>query len=55
MQKLFELMKALPHDIDCGIISNSVNIKYFTKFSLTDGLLIVTHDDAYLLTDFRNY
>ncbi len=55
MQKLFELMRALPHDIDCGIISNSVNIKYFTKFSLTDGLLIVTHDDAYLLTDFRYY
>lgn len=55
MQKLFELMKALPCDVDCGIISNSVNIKYFTKFSMTDGVLIVTHNDAYLLTDFRYY
>ena len=55
MQKLFELMKALPCDIDCGIISNSVNVKYFTKFSMTDGLLVVTHNDAYLLTDFRYY
>ena len=55
MQKLFELIKALPCDVDCGIISNSVNIKYFTKFSMTDGVLIVTHNDAYLLTDFRYY
>lgn len=55
MQKLFELMKALPCDVDCGIVSNSVNIKYFTKFSMTNGVLIVTHNDAYLLTDFRYY
>ena len=55
MQKLFELMKNLPSDIDCGIISSSINIKYFTKFSLTDGVLVVTHSDAYLLVDFRYY
>ncbi len=55
MQKLFELMKKLPPDIDCGIVSSYVNIKYFTKFSLTDGVLVVTHSDAYLLTDFRYY
>lgn len=55
MQRLFELMRNLPSDIDCGIISSSVNIKYFTKISLTDGLLVVTHSDAYLLVDFRYY
>lgn len=55
MRKLFELMRTLPSDVDCGIISSDVNIKYFTKFSLTDGLLVVTHSDAYLLVDFRYY
>lgn len=55
MQKLFDLMRKLPPDIDCGVISSSINIKYFTRFSLTDGVLVVTHSDAYLLTDFRYY
>lgn len=55
MSMLNRLMQRLPQDIDCGIINNNINRRYFTNFSSTAGTLIVTHEKAYLLVDFRYY
>lgn len=55
MSNLETLIQNLPEDIDAGLIYSSVNRFYFTDFSATDGLLVVTHRKAYFLIDFRYY
>ena len=38
---------------DAAIISNDLNQRYLSGFAFEDGLLLVTKENAYLLTDFR--
>ncbi len=40
-------------DADCAIISSELNIRYLCGFDYTDGYLLIFHDRAYLLADFR--
>jgi Xaa-Pro aminopeptidase len=38
---------------DAAIVSDKLNQRYLSSFDFDDGLLLVTRDAAYLLTDFR--
>lgn len=38
---------------DAAILSNELNQRYLSGFAFEDGLLLVTKENAYLLTDFR--
>lgn len=43
----------LPENADAIIITNEKNQKYISGFDFTDGFVIVTSDDCFVLTDFR--
>ena len=43
----------LPDNTTAALITSEVNARYFTGFSFTDGAVLITKDDAYLLCDFR--
>ena len=43
----------LKEGFEAAIISNKANQRYLSDFDFDDGLVLVTADDAYLLTDFR--
>lgn len=38
---------------DAAIVSNSINQRYLSEFPFEDGLILVTADRSYLITDFR--
>ena len=42
-------------DIDALFVTNEINQHYISEFEFQDGMLLVTHDNAYLITDFRYY
>ncbi len=48
-----KLQEKLPKNVDGMIISSPENRRYFTSFSSSNALLIVTHTDAVFLTDSR--
>ncbi len=48
-----KLQNKLPKNVDGIIISSPENRRYFTGFSSSNALLIVTHNDAVFLTDSR--
>lgn len=41
--------------IDAVIVLDELNQHYLSEFAFTDGLLFITHNNAYLITDFRYY
>ena len=41
--------------IDAVIVLDELNQRYLTDFAFTDGLLLITHNHAELITDFRYY
>ncbi len=41
--------------IDAVIILDELNQRYLSEFAFTDGLLLITHNTAHLITDFRYY
>ena len=41
------------HRLDAAIVSDSFHQRYLSDFSFDDGLLLITQNNAYLLTDFR--
>ena len=51
--KLRNAMKNL--QVDAVIVLDELNQHYLSEFAFTDGLLFVTMDKAYLITDFRYY
>ncbi len=52
--RLKDLRKALKTlGADAALISSELNIKYMCAFDYTDGYLLITKENAYLLTDFR--
>lgn len=50
---LRNLIKYLPQDIDAGIISNPVNIRYLTGFDTDSGYIIVSRNGSVFMTDSR--
>lgn len=40
---------------DAVIILDELNQRYLSDFAFTDGLLLITHNTAHLITDFRYY
>lgn len=40
---------------DALIVTNELNQHYLSGFAFTDGLLLITENSAYLITDFRYY
>lgn len=55
MDQLLKIMQELPNDVDCAMVSSDVNRRYLTGFSSSAGVLVITHNAAYLLVDFRYY
>ena len=41
--------------VDAVIILDELNQRYLSEFAFTDGLLLITHNTAHLITDFRYY
>lgn len=41
--------------IDSVLILDELNQHYLSEFAFTDGFLLITHEHAYLVTDFRYY
>ena len=39
--------------LDAALVTSGVNIRYYSGFTSSDGTLLVTLKDAYLVTDFR--
>ncbi len=48
-----KLQKSLPRSCDGILITSEENRRYFTGFHASNGMLIVTHNDALFLTDSR--
>ncbi len=55
MNKIERLIKDMPDEIDAVIVKNGFNRFYFTNFSSTAGVLIITKKEAYFLLDFRYF
>lgn len=56
MVKLEKLrLKLKEQGIDAVIVLDELNQRYLTNFAFTDGLLLITHNHAELITDFRYY
>lgn len=54
MQKIVQLKEKMKQEnIDALLISNLYNIRYLANFTGTTGLILVTLDKAYFITDFR--
>ena len=53
MTSIQKLQAFLPDQTTAALITSEVNARYFTGFSFTDGAVLITKDDAYLLCDFR--
>ena len=51
LKKIRELLEQ--KNVDAVIITNPVNRRYLSGFDGTDGVLLISHDKAYLVTDFR--
>ena len=53
LNKLRNEMSSL--GLDAVVVLDELNQRYLSDFAFTDGLLFITKDKAYLLTDFRYY
>ena len=53
LTKLRNQMKEL--QVDAVLVLDELNQHYLSEFAFTDGLLFITMNKAYLLTDFRYY
>lgn len=53
LTKLRNKMKEL--GLDAVIVLDELNQHYLSDFAFTDGFLLITHNKAYLVTDFRYY
>ena len=55
MQKLDDFRKTLPEQVDAVLLFDEINQYYFTGYKFTDGIVLITRENAYLVTDFRYY
>ncbi len=53
MSKFTRLMEILPEGIDCAIITDDINRRYFTGMKSSAGTVLCFKDKAYLIIDFR--
>ena len=53
MTTLERFAKELPGNVDCVLVTCELHQMYLTGFPFTDGYVLVGHDHAWLLTDFR--
>ncbi len=53
--RIAELIKKLPDDIDGVLITSIINRQYFTSFRSSDGILVITREKSVLFVDFRYY
>lgn len=53
MDRIKNLAKALPEEIDAALITSEVNRQYYTGFVSSAGTLLVTREKAFLLLDSR--
>ena len=53
MISIKKLQAFLPDVSTAALITSEINARYFTRFSFTDGAVLITKDYAYLLCDFR--
>ena len=52
--RIEELRKRLSNaSLDAALITSGVNIRYYSGFTSSDGVFIITQRGAYLITDFR--
>lgn len=53
MNPIQKLQAFLPDSATAALITSEINCRYFSGFSYTDGAVLVTRDEAFLLCDFR--
>ena len=56
MSKLLKLRNKMKEmSVDAVLVLDELNQHYLSGFAFTDGFLLITHNKAYLVTDFRYY
>ena len=56
MENLVKLRAAMAEqDLDAIIVTSELNQRYLCGYGFTDGLIVITKTDAYMVTDFRYY
>ena len=56
MSKLLKLRNKMKEiGVDAVLVLDELNQHYLSGFAFTDGFLLITHNKAYLVTDFRYY
>jgi Xaa-Pro aminopeptidase len=56
MSKLLKLRNKMKEiGVDAVLVLDELNQHYLSEFAFTDGFLLITHNKAYLVTDFRYY
>lgn len=55
MNRLNDLFKSLPNEIDCAFITSDINRFYFTGMKSSAGYVLAFKEKSYLLIDFRYY
>ncbi len=53
MSAIEKLQAFLPDETAAALVTSEINARYFTLFNYTDGAVLVTKHEAYLLCDFR--
>jgi len=53
MNPIQKLQAYLPDSSTAALITSEINCRYFSSFAYTDGAVLITKDEAYLLCDFR--
>lgn len=53
MNRLTTLLSLLPSEADALLVTHKKNQHYLTGFEFDDGIVLVTREKSYLLTDFR--
>ena len=53
MLSIKKLQNFLPDSATAALITSEINARYFSGFNFTDGAVLITKDEAFLLCDFR--
>lgn len=53
MSNIEKLIRKLPDDIDCAVITSDINRRYFSGMKSSAGTIIAFKEKAYLIIDFR--
>lgn len=53
MISIQKLREYLPDGATAALITSEINARYFSAFNYTDGAVLITKDEAFLLCDFR--